>query len=285
MTLTPALEVQNLAVTYPVRRRSMFSPRRPDAAAVSDVSFSVAPGETLALVGESGSGKTTIGSAVLGLVSVASGQVRLNGTDITSATTGERRRLSSDLQVVFQNPYGSLNPSLTIGSILAEPLQVTQSLSRAASRTVVEELLEQVGMPADAADRYPGNFSGGQRQRIAIARAIAVRPKVIVCDEPTSALDVSTQQTVLDLLKRLQAETGVAYLFITHDLAVVRHFADRVAVLDHGRIVETGLASQVCEHPAHHYTRTLVNAAPVPNPAIQRSRREARYAAALDASI
>ncbi len=279
MTDEPVLVVEHLAVNFPNRRANLFARKRPPIAAVSDVSFSLRPGETLALVGESGSGKSTIGNAILGLAPVTSGDVHLSGLDITTASQAQRRRLASELQVVFQNPYGSLNPSLTVGNILAEPIRATRKLSARESRVKVEELLAQVGMPIDAADRYPGNFSGGQRQRIAIARAIAVEPKVVVCDEPTSALDVSTQKVVLELLKKLQQDTGMAYLFITHDLAVVRHFADRVAVLDHGSIVETGSAEDVCERPTHPYTQRLVAAAPIPSPVLQRQRRLARLAA------
>lgn len=279
MTDEPVLVVEHLAVNFPNRRANLFARKRPPIAAVSDVSFSLRPGETLALVGESGSGKSTIGNAILGLAPVTSGDVHLSGLDITTASQAQRRRLASELQVVFQNPYGSLNPSLTVGNILAEPIRATRKLSARESRVKVEELLAQVGMPIDAADRYPGNFSGGQRQRIAIARAIAVEPKVVVCDEPTSALDVSTQKVVLELLKKLQQDTGMAYLFITHDLAVVRHFADRVAVLDHGSIVETGSAEDVCERPTHSYTQRLVAAAPIPSPVLQRQRRLARLAA------
>jgi len=276
--------VEHLSVTYPTRRSNPFAPKQPPVAAVADVSFNVATGETLALVGESGSGKTTIGNAVLGLVPTNTGTIHIGDEDVTHASVAERRRLASTLQVVFQNPYGSLNPSLTIGRILTEPLQVTKKLSAEESRVRVGALLEQVGMPADSVDRYPSNFSGGQRQRIAIARAIAVDPKIIVCDEPTSSLDVSTQKVVLELLKQLQRQSGIAYLFITHDLAVVRHFADRVAVLDRGAIVETGTAAQVCERPDHPYTKRLVAAAPVPSPAIQAKRRLARLAAAKESS-
>ena len=280
MSADPVLAVDHLAVRYPVRRSSIFARRPAPKAAVDDVSFDLAPGETLALVGESGSGKTTIGNAVLGLAPISAGTIRLDGAEITTASVEQRRRLAADLQVVFQNPYGSLNPSLTIGRTLTEPLQVTRRLDARESRRRIDTLLEQVGLPADAADRYPADFSGGQRQRIAIARAISVQPRVIVCDEPTSALDVSTQKVVLELLAGLQQESGVAYLFITHDLAVVRHFADRVAVLDHGRIVETGTAADVCENPRHPYTQRLVAAAPVPDPRMQQRRREARLAAA-----
>lgn len=278
MAEPPVLAVEHLAITYPGRRSNPFARRLPPVVAVTDVTFQVAAGETLALVGESGSGKSTIGNAVLGLVPVGGGTVSINGADITRASASQRRHLASTLQVVFQNPYGSLNPSLTIGRILSEPLEVTMHLDHRESRQCVELLLKSVGMPADSADRYPGNFSGGQRQRIAIARAIAVEPKVIVCDEPTSSLDVSTQKVVLELLAKLQKDTGVAYLFITHDLAVVRNFADRVAVLDHGALVEVGSAAQVCESPSQPYTRRLVQAAPVPSPAIQRQRRAARLA-------
>ena len=280
MSADPVLAVDHLAVRYPVRRSSIFARRPAPKAAVDDVSFDLAAGETLALVGESGSGKTTIGNAVLGLAPISAGTIRLDGAEITTASVEQRRRLAADLQVVFQNPYGSLNPSLTIGRTLTEPLQVTRRLDARESRRRIDTLLEQVGLPADAADRYPADFSGGQRQRIAIARAISVQPRVIVCDEPTSALDVSTQKVVLELLAGLQQESGVAYLFITHDLAVVRHFADRVAVLDHGRIVETGTAADVCENPRHPYTQRLVAAAPVPDPRMQQRRREARLAAA-----
>ena len=280
MSADPVLAVDHLAVRYPVRRSSIFARRPAPKAAVDDVSFDLAAGETLALVGESGSGKTTIGNAVLGLAPISAGTIRLDGAEITTASVEQRRRLAADLQVVFQNPYGSLNPSLTIGRTLTEPLQVTRRLDARESRRRIDTLLEQVGLPGDAADRYPADFSGGQRQRIAIARAISVQPRVIVCDEPTSALDVSTQKVVLELLAGLQQESGVAYLFITHDLAVVRHFADRVAVLDHGRIVETGTAADVCENPRHPYTQRLVAAAPVPDPRMQQRRREARLAAA-----
>lgn len=273
----PLLEVSELGITY-VRRR-IWRRRALETPVVSDASFSIAPGETLALVGESGSGKTSIGRAILGLAPVSGGTIRLDGRDITHANATERRQLASDIQVIFQNPYGSLNPSLTIGDILTEPLRVRERLSQAASLKIVRQLLERVGMPADAAERYPGNFSGGQRQRIAIARALSVRPRLVICDEPTSALDVSTQATVLDLLAELQRDTGMSYLFISHDLAVVRRFADRVAVLDKGTIVETGDVESVCDRPSHAYTQALIAAAPVPDPILQRARRQARLTA------
>jgi ABC-type glutathione transport system ATPase component len=271
------LEINNLRVTYRGRRASIL--RKPsDLVAVNDVSFSVMRGETLALVGESGSGKTTIGNAVLGLVTPTSGSIRLRGREIVGANSRERRVLASDLQAIFQNPYGSLNPSLKIGQILTEPLHAHGIEERSVGRAAIHTLLERVGLPADVVDRYPAEFSGGQRQRIAIARAIAIGPSLIVCDEPTSALDVSTQRSVLDLLGELKTANELSYLFITHDLAVVRHFADRVAVLNRGHIVEVGTAQQVCEEPKNPYTQRLVEAAPVPDPRIQAARREQRLA-------
>jgi ABC-type glutathione transport system ATPase component len=274
---TPLLEVSELGVTYV--RRQAWRRRALETQVVKDVSFSLAAGETVAVVGESGSGKTSIGRAILGLAPVSSGTIRFDGRDITFANTAERRRLASDMQVIFQNPYGSLNPSLSIGDILTEPLRVREKLSQAESLRIVRHLLERVGMPADAAERYPGNFSGGQRQRIAIARALSVRPRLVICDEPTSALDVSTQATVLDLLAELQRDTGMSYLFISHDLAVVRRFADRVAVLNKGTIVEIGDVESVCDRPRHAYTQALIAAAPVPDPVLQRARRQARLEA------
>jgi ABC-type glutathione transport system ATPase component len=276
---TPILELSGVGVSYSQRRR--FGRKATVKQAVDDVSFAIAPGETLALVGESGSGKTTIGRAVLGLTPVSSGSIRFEGREITKLNPAERRELASDVQVIFQNPYGSLNPSLTIGDILTEPLRVRTKLPRAESLALVSALLERVGMPADAADRYPGSFSGGQRQRIAIARALSVNPRLVICDEPTSALDVSTQSTVLDLLSELRRERNMSYLFITHDLAVVRHFADRVAVLNQGSIVEVGDVASVCDTPQNPYTQALVAAAPVPDPIVQRARREARLQANL----
>lgn len=229
-------------------------------------------------MGESGSGKSTIGRAVLGLTPIAAGSIRFRGDEISSLTREQRRPLASELQVIFQNPYGSLNPALTIGQILAEPLTANRRIGRADAQAKVGELLERVRMPRDTVGRYPGSFSGGQRQRIAIARALALDPAVIVCDEPTSALDVSTQAAVLDLLAEIQRELGTAYLFITHDLAVVREFAHRTMVLEKGVLVEEGESAQVCEAPRHPYTQRLVAAAPVPDPRVQRVRRERRRA-------
>lgn len=274
----PALSVEKLSVTYP--GRGWRAPRRE---IVHDVSFSIRAGETLALVGESGSGKSTIGNAVLGLVPSSGGTVRLGGRDITGLSGGRRRQLAPHLQAIFQNPYGSLNPSLTIGNALAEPLRAN-GVPADQARNRVRDLLERVNLPPDAAQRRPGAFSGGQRQRIAIARAVAMRPRVIVCDEPTSALDVSTQAAVLTLLRELQEDLGVAYLFITHDLAVVREFADRACVLQGGNIVEEGASRDLCDRPVHAYTRRLIAAAPVPDPVLQRQRRDLRRSLADEVS-
>src|SRR3954454_9382784 len=228
----PLLEVKDLVVTFPGRRGSATT-------VIHGVSFALAAGETLSLVGESGSGKTTIGRAILGLAPVTRGSITFRGTTISNVPRRERRSLARNIQVVFQDPYSSLNPSMTVESILVEPLAaagVTDGRGR------VRDLLDAVGLPADAGSRYPREFSGGQRQRVAIARALALEPSVIICDEPTSALDVTTQATVLKLFKELQEATGVAYLFISHDLGVVNEISDRIAVLYRGEIVEIGEA-------------------------------------------
>ncbi len=263
----PLLEVDNLNVVY--RGRGW---RRPGFHALHDVSLQIAPGETLGLVGESGSGKTTLGRAVLGLTDVASGSLRFNGSDITNAGRRTRRSLSTDIQVVFQDPYSSLNPAMTVAEILAEPL-AAQGVGRVAARARIDELLERIGLPSDSGLRYPRDFSGGQRQRIAIARALALDPKLIVCDEPVSALDLSTQARVLDILIDVQARTGVAYLFISHDLSVVRYISHRVAVMLRGEIVESGEGEVVTSQPSHPYTQKLLLASPIPDPELQAERR------------
>ncbi|ROO87331.1 peptide/nickel transport system ATP-binding protein [Actinocorallia herbida] len=267
---TPLLEVQDLRLAYPGQG---FRARPVEI--LHGVSLTVAQGETLGLVGESGSGKTTIGRALLGLARPSGGRIVFGGRDITRLPAKERRSLARDLQVVFQDPYTSLNPSLTVGDILSEPL-VVQGTRPSDARRRVGDLLDQVGLPADAAERLPREFSGGQRQRVAIARALAPEPRLIVCDEPVSALDLSTQARVLDLLIDIQRRTGVAYLFISHDLAVVRHISHRVAVLYRGDLVETGPAPQVTSAPEHPYTRRLVLASPVADPVEQGKRRAER---------
>lgn len=265
----PILTVTDLDVSFPGKGF-----RAPRNRVLKDVSLSIRPGETLGLVGESGSGKTTIGRAVLGLVPVDSGSIVFEGRNIEKASRRERRRISRDLQVVFQDPYTSLNPSMTVGDTLTEPL-LAQGVGRAEARSRVADLLDRVRLPRGAADRLPREFSGGQRQRVAIARALAVEPKLIVCDEPVSALDLTTQERVLELLAEVQESTGVAYLFISHDLTVVRHMSHRVAVIYRGEIVEQGDTVQVTEHPEQPYTRKLLLAAPVVDPERQRERREA----------
>lgn len=265
------LEVTDLNVFY---RGSGW--RRPSFHALHDVSLDILPGETVGLVGESGSGKTTLGRAVLGLAEVDSGTVTFDGADITHAPRRTRRNLSKDIQVVFQDPYSSLNPAMTVESILAEPLTAQGTKTDDASGRI-KELLSQIGLDADAGIRYPREFSGGQRQRIAIARALALEPRLIVCDEAVSALDMSTQAHILDLLIDIQLTTGVAYLFISHDLSVVRYISHRVAVMLDGRIVEFGNGDEVTSAPKHTYTQRLLLASPIPDPTKQAERR-AEYA-------
>ncbi|AZS38226.1 Oligopeptide transport ATP-binding protein OppF [Microbacterium lemovicicum] len=270
--MNPLLDITDLEVAYPGKgfRAKPFQ-------ALKGVSLDIRPGETVGLVGESGSGKTTLGRAVLGLAPVTGGSIRYGGREIGHLSRRERRTLSSEIQVVFQDPYSSLNPSLTIEQILAEPLTARGTAAKTASARV-RDLLDRVGLPADAARRLPREFSGGQRQRVAIARALALDPKLIVCDEPVSALDLSTQARVLDLFIEIQERTGVAYLFISHDLAVVRHISHRVAVMYRGELVETGDGDQVTARPEHPYTQRLFLAAPVPDPDDQAERRAARRA-------
>jgi len=226
----------------------------------------------MGLVGESGSGKSTLGKAILGLAPVTGGSIRFDGKDITALGRSGRRALADDVQVVFQDPYGSLNPAMTIGDILSEPL-LTSGLGGAAAQARVREMLDRVRLPETAMDRYPSEFSGGQRQRVAIARALVRRPRLIVCDEPVSALDLTTQATVLDLFIELQRDTDVSYLFVSHDLGVVRRVCHRVAVMYRGEIVETGAGEQITRTPQHPYTERLRLASPVADPVKQRTRR------------
>ena len=268
--MSNVLDVKNLDVTYPAKGFGKTGFK-----ALNDVNIHVGQGETLGLVGESGSGKTTLGRAILGLAPVTAGSIDFLGKEISHASRNERRVLSRDLQVVFQDPYTSLNPSMEIGQILAEPLQI-QGMDGAAATKRIAELLDQVGLPSDALNRLPREFSGGQRQRVAIARALALSPKLIVCDEPVSALDLTTQARILDLFLQIQKDTGVSYLFVSHDLDVVRHISHRVAVMYKGEIVEQGPASQVTVNPTHPYTQRLLMASPVPDPDRQAKRREER---------
>jgi ABC-type glutathione transport system ATPase component len=266
----PLLKVDDLRVGFPVRGF-----RRRPKEVLHGVSFELGHGEVLGVVGESGSGKTTIGRAVLGLVRPSEGSIQFDGQDITHASAKERRALAKDIQVVFQDPYSSLNPSLRVGDILVEPL-ISRGMPAKRARQRVQGLLDDVGLPRDAIDRLPREFSGGQRQRIAIARALAPSPRLIVCDEPVSGLDLSTQSRVLDLLLDIQRATGVAYVFISHDLAVVRRISHRVAVVYRGDIVEQGPADAVTSRPSSPYTRKLLLSAPVADPARQARRRAER---------
>jgi peptide/nickel transport system ATP-binding protein len=268
--MSNVLDVKNLDVTYPAKGFGKTGFK-----ALNDINVHVGQGETLGLVGESGSGKTTLGRAILGLAPVTAGTIDFLGQDISHASRNERRVLSRNLQVVFQDPYTSLNPSMEVGQILAEPLQI-QGMDGTAATKRIAELLDQVGLPSDALHRLPREFSGGQRQRVAIARALALSPKLIVCDEPVSALDLTTQARILDLFLQIQKDTGVSYLFVSHDLDVVRHISHRVAVMYKGEIVEQGPASQVTVNPTHPYTQRLLMASPVPDPDRQSKRREDR---------
>jgi oligopeptide transport system ATP-binding protein len=256
------LTVENLVKHFPVRK-GVFSRTVGAVHAVDGLSFSIPEGKTLSLVGESGSGKTTAGRALLRLIEPTSGRIVFAGQDVGAASAAELRGLRKDMQIIFQDPYGSLNPRMTVYSVLAEILRVHKLRSRDQRRDRVHELLDLVGLPESAADRYPHEFSGGQRQRIGIARALAVEPRLIVADEPVSALDVSIQAQVLNLLEDLQSRLNLTYLFIGHDLSVIRHISDYVAVMYLGRIVEYAPVQELFDHPVHPYTKALLSAAPV----------------------
>jgi peptide/nickel transport system ATP-binding protein len=269
----PLLEVTGLVKHFPVRRGLMFGREDNAVQAVDGVSFSVAPGETLGLVGESGSGKSTLSRMVLRLLEPTAGSIRFEGREIAGLSRREMRPLRAEMQMVFQDPYASLNPRKRVGQIVAEPLRVQGRSSGAELRKQVQGLLEHVGLSSAHYQRYPHEFSGGQQQRIGIARALALRPKLIVADEPVSALDVSIRGQILALLSDLQEEFGLTYIFVTHDIGVVRHVSDRIAVMHEGKIVEQGPADQVCERPVDPYTKALLAAVPVPDPRESRARR------------
>jgi peptide/nickel transport system ATP-binding protein/oligopeptide transport system ATP-binding protein len=267
----PLVEVQDLHKTF--RRGAGFLRRGGTAVrAVDGVGFSIREGETLGIVGESGSGKSTTGRLLLRLLEPDSGRVRFAGQDVLSVSRGEFRRRRRDMQMIFQDPYASLDPTKTIGASVGEPLKIFENLSRAERDDRVREMLGRVGLRPDYLTRYPAEMSGGQRQRVAIARALSINPRLVVADEAVSALDVSTQSDVLNLMRHLQRDLRLTYLFISHNLSVVRHMSDRIAVMYLGRIVENGPAEQVYLEPLHPYTRALLSAIPVPDPLAQRSR-------------
>ena len=266
------LEVKNLKVHFPVKH-GLFSRVRAHVKAVDDVSLALEPGETLGLVGESGCGKTTLGRAIIRLIEPTAGQVFFEGEEITGLNGGELRACRRRFQMIFQDPYGSLNPRMTVGEIIGEAIDIHKLAANPETREArIKELLKAVGLDPLHAQRYPHEFSGGQRQRIGIARALAVEPKLIVCDEPVSALDVSVQAQIINLLQDLQRERGLAFLFIAHDLAVVEHISRRVMVMYLGKTVELAEAKVLCRAPKHPYTQALISAVPVVDPDSKRQR-------------
>jgi peptide/nickel transport system ATP-binding protein len=273
-TAAPLVEVDNLNIRFPVGRSGFWGKTEHFVHAVEDVSFTIAKGETLGLVGESGSGKTTTGRAVLRRVDPVAGTIRFRGQDITHTKGKELRQLRRHMQLVFQDPYASLNPRMNVLQLVSEPLIVHGLVDKPAeARAQVQQLLDRCGLPADTVDRYPHAFSGGQRQRIGIARALALRPDFIVADEPVSALDVSVRAQVVNLLQDLQQDLGLTYLFIAHDLSVVRHISHRIAILYAGRLVEIAPTDAVYDAPRHPYTEALLSSVPIPDPPAQRARR------------
>jgi oligopeptide transport system ATP-binding protein len=271
----PLVEVVDLVKHFPIKEGVLIDREVDQVKAVDDVSLTVGRGETLGLVGESGSGKSTLCRTVLQLLRPTSGSVRFEGQEIAGLSRRRLRPLRREMQMIFQDPYASLNPRKRVGQIVGDPLRLQEVASGKELRRQVQELLERVGLAAEHYDRFPHEFSGGQRQRIGIARAIALKPKLIVADEPVSALDVSIQAQIINLLDDLQDDLGLTYLFVAHDIGVVRHISDRIAVMHHGKLVETGSADQVCERPAHPYTRQLLAAVPIPDPRESRERRKA----------
>lgn len=268
----PLLEVKNLKKHFPIKR-SIFRGSRGTVKAVDGVSLAVQTGETLGIVGESGCGKSTLGRNIIRLQDPTDGKILYKNQDITHFNEGELRKIRRDMQIVFQDPYASLNSKLKIGEIVGEPLRVHRIGNKREREEKVQYLLEKVGLDKSNMTRYPHEFSGGQRQRIGIARALSINPKLIVCDEPVSALDVSVQSQVINLFQDLQEEFGLTYLFISHDLSVVRHISNRVAVMYLGKIVELAETEKLYDNPAHPYTQALLSAIPIPDP-VEQKRRE-----------
>jgi peptide/nickel transport system ATP-binding protein len=270
----PLVEVEDLSVRFDMGRRGFWGSQRQYLSAVDHITFEIAAGEVLGLVGESGSGKTTTGRAILRRVPAATGRVRFRGEDITNLEGERLRLLRRHMQPVHQDPYGSLNPGHSVLEIIAEPLLVHGMIDKIEdARGEITEFLDLVGMPADSVDRYPHAFSGGQLQRIGIARALALKPEFIIADEPVSALDVSIQAQIVNLMQDLRAELNLTYLFIAHDLSVVRHISDRIAIMYAGQLVEVADKDEVYERPAHPYTQALLSAVPIPDPEIELHRR------------
>jgi oligopeptide transport system ATP-binding protein len=271
---TPILEVNDLQVHFPITDGVIFQRQIGSVKAVDGVSLAIQPGETLGLVGESGSGKTTTGLAIMQLVKPTGGTIIFEGQSIAATNQQQKRALYHRMQMIFQDPYASLNPRMTIGNIIADPLRVAGNLRGAALKNRVRELMENVRLSPNMVNRYPHQLSGGQRQRVGIARALALDPTFIVCDEPVSALDVSVQAQTLNLLEELQQELNLTYLFISHDLAVVRHISDRIAVMYLGKIVELADVDTIYSKPQHPYTQALLAAVHVPNPRLERQRKK-----------
>jgi oligopeptide transport system ATP-binding protein len=268
----PLLEVTDLVKHFPIKRGILIDREVDQVRAVDGVSFAVQRGETLGLVGESGSGKSTACRAVLQLIKPTAGSIKFEGQEIAGLKQRQMRPLRREMQMIFQDPYASLNPRKRVGQIVGDPLKRQGVASGSELRRQVQELLERVGLSSEHYNRFPHEFSGGQRQRIGIARAISLKPKLVICDEPVSALDVSIQAQIVNLLNDLQDEFGLAYLFVAHDIGVVRHISDRIAVMNEGKIVEQGSADQVCEHPKDDYTKKLLAAVPIPDPRESRER-------------
>jgi len=271
MAETPLLEVKHLKKHFPIKG-GVFSKTIGYVYAVDDINFTLEKGETLGLVGESGCGKSTTGRTILRLIEPTDGTISFEGQDITHLDKGAMRALRREMQIIFQDPYASLNPRMTVGSIIGEPLEIHKIAKGSEKEERVAALLQKVGLRAEDMRKYPHEFSGGQRQRIGIARALALNPKLIVCDEPVSALDVSIQAQVINLLEDLQAEFGLSYLFIAHNLNVVEHISNRVAVMYLGQIVELASDEELYKNPQHPYTEALLSAVPIPDPTVKKKR-------------
>ena len=274
MSAEPILEVTDLVKHFPIKAGILFDKQIGAVKAVDGVSFSVRPGETLGLVGESGCGKSTLSRSVLQLIAPTSGSVRFDGAEITGLGSAELRKLRPQMQMVFQDPYASLNPRKRVAQIVGDPMKLHGIVPRSGVRAAVQELLERVGLNREHYNRFPHEFSGGQRQRIGIARALSLNPRLIIADEPVSALDVSIQAQIINLLEDLQHDLGLTYIFVAHDLGVVRHVADRIAVMYLGKIVEIGPAAAVYENPIHPYTLSLLSAVPIPDPRANAAREQ-----------